>query len=469
MAISALEHFGPLASDQIVTLIAQRGQRPPEITEEISPLFINNGNLSQQKNFSLTIDEAFLEKYPFIHITECNHFTIRSSMRLKTPPHNNKFFIEITNCAHFSIEGIGCSFGRNMLFIADSSYFVIENCRCSNAEGSGIIIHNGCNFNISECFFDNNLSACILVIGHSYNGEIKDCTLSRSRGFFNHDAGIHLCCTSPNVTLEHIPEEIHEPLPITDKTQRPHHILIKNCTITHCRAQGIYLEGAVNCLIEDNILLNNNKEGICFDWGSSYNIFCRNIVSLNGERKKLSPQEIEIDFISEYPLLADGSSSMKLPGISLDNGCMNLLDGNLVSCNYGGGIKMIRTSLFNVFTGNRILYNAIGVNEFVPYFHAITLLGMGAKKEFIKKDRPLLDFMPSIMNTINRNTITEPLQAIFYDKVSSNNFVSENKISVPGRKNAGPAAFFFRARAYLKRFFHRLSPLPGHRPPHDHG
>ena len=48
--------------------------------------------------------------------------------------------------------------------------------------------------------------------------------------------------------------------------------------------------------------------------------------------------EIKTDFITEYPLLEDGSSSMKLPGISLDNGCANIIADNEITDNFGGGI-----------------------------------------------------------------------------------------------------------------------------------
>jgi parallel beta-helix repeat protein len=457
ISISALEHFIPLEESEIKTQIANHSPKNQNHSEIITCLPENNC-LSEKEHFSLILNQAVLEKSPPIQISNCKHFTISSPLYSITPSRNNKFFIEITDCEQFSIEGITCSTGRNMLFIADSSAFTVNDCRCSEAEGSGVIINNGYNFRVSGCLFDHNLSACILIIGHCYNGEIRDCTFSRSRGYFNQDAGIHLCATSHHVTPSHIPEHYHEPLPIISKNQRPHHILIKNCIITHCRAQGIYLEGAVNCLLEENTLLNNNKEGICFDWGSCYNIFHRNIISLNGERRKVSPEEIQTDFISEYPLLEDGSSSMKLPGISLDNGGMNLIKDNKITNNYGGGIKMIRTALFNNITNNQILYNAIGTNPFVPYFHGITALGLGTiNNEFDSTRPPLLDFMPSILNSITYNTIKEHWQPIFFDKLSSNNFVSGNITPQREQTHSRLAITYSRAKGFVKRLFVKLA------------
>lgn len=456
MTLSALKHFEPLGRKQLRANLGEQVPQQADFDETIA-LSLEDGSLTETENFCITLDQATLEKHSFISITNCENFTIYSSLTDIPLSKNNKFFVEITDCKHFTIEGLNCSTGRNMLFITDSSSFSVADCRCSNAEGTGITINNGYNFRVKECLFDNNLSACILIIGNSYNGEIRDCIFSRSRGFFNHDAAIHICHTSPNITSAHIPEKYHEPLPITSKTQRPHHIAIKGCNISNCRAQGIYLEGAVNCLIEENIILNNNKEGICFDWGSCYNIFCQNIVSLNGERRNLSPMEIKTDFITEYPLLKDGSSSMKLPGISLDNGCMNLIYGNKITSNYGGGIKMIRTALFNNISHNQILYNAIGSNEYIPYFHGITALGLGAvNKEFDTSRQLLLDFMPSILNTISHNTINESLLAIFYDKLSFNNFASDNIITQREQQPPRLVAYYFRFKAFVKRLVANL-------------
>ena len=449
MALSAIESFEPLEENQIRTKISEQSLQKDN---EIITFPFEDELLTGKEHFTLILDQAILEKNCPVRITNCRYFTIQSSLSLITPSHHNKFFIEITGCSHFTIKEINCAQGRNMLFISDSSIFTISSCSCSDAEGAGIIIHKGNNFRISGCFFHNNLSTGILIIGHSYNGEVRDCICSRSRGYFNQDAGIHLCCTSQHVTSAHIPEQYHEPLPITSKQQRPHHILIKNCTITHCRAQGIYLEGAINCLIEDNVLVNNNKEGICFDWGSCYNIFNRNMVSLNGERRRLSPEEIQADFISEYPLLEDGSSSMKLPGISLDNGCLNLIEGNKITNNYGGGVKMIRTALFNKITNNQILYNTIGANSYVPCFHGITILGCGAiNNEFNDSRSALLDFMPSILNTITHNTIKEHWDPIFHDRISSNNFASDNITPLMEHTRTRLTAIFSRAKAFAKR------------------
>ncbi len=458
MPLSALESFEHLGRQQLHEKIATM-QIPavPQGNNQIIATPLAAKSITQQNDFILNIDQAFLEHYPSISISNCDRFSILGTESLLAPSSQNKFFIEVRDCSNFSISNINCVHLRSMLLISESTTFTIKNCGCSDAEGSGITIFNGNNFRISKCIFRNNLSAGILIVGNTFNGEIRDCACSHSRGYYNQDAGIHLCCTSPHITSAHIPESYHEALPITSKGQRPHHILIKNCMATHCRAQGIYLEGAVNCLIEDTILLNNNKEGICFDWGSCYNIFHRNIVALNGERKELSPDEIQADFISDYPLLEDKSSSMKLPGISIDNGCMNLIAENTITANHGGGIKMIRTALFNTIIHNQILGNAIGANTFVPCFHGITMLGIGAINNEFDTNRPaFLDFTPSILNTISGNTIKDHWLPIFHDKLSDNNFISDNIITKQRRPPTRMATNWLRTKAFLKRQYMKL-------------
>lgn len=449
MSIAALQSFHPLDREQIRERVTAQSPTHPNPGPAI--FFPGSGTLSGQTGFTLVLDHVSTNHLPTLRIAHCRNFTIHH--RQPFPSSEGKFIMVISNCTDFSIQGLQCDQAKNMLLITDSSGFIISDCGSANAEGSGITVHNSNNFKISRCSFHNTLSAGILIIGHSFNGDIQDCICTHTRGRFNQDAGIHLCATSPEITSAQIPEYYHEPLPITGKPQRPHHIMIRNCTLTRCRAQGIYLEGAINCLLENNILSNNNKEGICFDWGSSYNIFHNNIVSLNGERGNLSPEEIQADFISQYPLLEDGSSSMKLPGISIDNGCMNLIQENKITSNHGGGIKMIRTALFNAITCNSLLDNTIGANRYVPYFHGITILGIGAINNEFDTTRPtLLDFTPSLFNHITRNTIKESGCPIFCDRPSSNNTLANNIIP----RQVSPHGFVKKTWCRTKAFIRRL-------------
>ena len=93
----------------------------------------------------------------------------------------------------------------------------------------------------------------------------------------------------------------------------------------------------MRCWYEDNLLWRNNKEGICLDWGSAGNIFTDNTLLENGDRAGLSEAEIKADFIEHFPIFPDGSSSCKLPGLSIDNGAANIIINNLIKDNFGAG------------------------------------------------------------------------------------------------------------------------------------
>lgn len=384
-----------------------------------------------QKSFELIIDDEFIAQQRGIKIHNCNDFKITAENIIQSLHKATKFFIEISHCHSFIIENIDTVEGLNIFIISHSHQFQIRKCSIKQAEGYAIIIHQSSQFEISSCLLENNLGAGIMVLGESKNGLINDCQCRASTGYFNCDAGIHLCASSEAITLAEIPEQCHEALSIEEKTCRPYAIVIENCVLNYNRAQGIYLEGAVNCLLQHNQILNNNKEGICLDWGSCHNIVKHNLIAFNGERKNMSNEELVADFIIHYPVLKDGSSSMKLAGISIDNGCMNLLAKNNITHNYGGGIKFIRAGLFNVIDKNFIVSNALGINKYTAFFCGISVNGMGAiNKEFSNCQMTLVDFLPSQLNNFSENFIKGHFLSIYCDKICTHNNLKNNMTAI---------------------------------------
>ncbi len=382
-----------------------------------------------KSSFELIVDDTFFLQSRGIKIQECHDFKITFTKNTQLLHKVEKFFIEINHSGSFVIDGLDTTAGLNIILVTESTDFIINKCTIKQAEGYAIIIHKSKAFQITQCLLENNLAAGIMLLGESKNGVIRDCLCIGSTGFFNCDAGIHLCATSATITVANIPEQCHEALSIDEKTERPYGIVIDNCALNGNRAQGIYLEGAINCLLRNNQINNNNKEGVCLDWGSCFNIFKNNTLKFNGERRNLSAEEVIADFISDYPLLSDGSSSMKLPGISLDNGSMNQILENEITNNYGGGIKFIRSSLLNRIDNNSILHNAQGRNEYMSYFHGISAIGLGAvNNEFNHEKAALLDFLPSQLNVFSSNSIRGHYLSIYNDKASTNNTSVNNNI-----------------------------------------
>jgi len=329
----------------------------------------------------------------------------------------DKFVILLRACSRFRIHGLSLDGGRNQLMIDHCSDFSLSGCRFTRAEGYGAILLNAHHGWLHACHFDSCLAAGVMVLGQSHDILMDKCSVDGSRGDFNWDAGLHLCAVTEAVDIERIPELCHEPVPLQEKRRRPFHISVRHCVFSHCRAQGVYIEGAINCLIEENIISGNNKEGLCLDWGASANIVTGNTIILNGRRSDMTEASVAIDHLQQYSLLEDCSSSLKLPGVSLDNAYLNRLTGNTIAHNYGGGIKLVRAAQGNQILENRILQNAIGSNRFIPHSNGISLLSLGAMEEFATEGEgsALLDFLPSSGNFIAGNRIEGHSAAVFQD------------------------------------------------------
>lgn len=381
--------------------------------------------LSNRNNFRLEVTEL-----PKLDLQNCHHFELdlnRLSVTLGKEK-REKFQITLSRCSDFIIRGGTIEDARNVCMIEQCSNFLISHMVVRTSEGYGIILFNSNYFLIEKCNFQNNLASGLYCLGDTSYGRIENNAFTGSTGFFNCDAGLHINHCTPQLEISAIPEQSHEPNSILEKTLKPSFLYIRNNFFSGNRAQGVYCEGCILSVIEDNIIERNNKEGICFDWGSALNTFRSNTLSLNGKRAAMSEAEIKADFIGHHPQLPDGSNSCKLPAISIDNGALNIIENNKVLRNYGGGVKMVRTGKANIIQGNMIAENGIGTNKFFKHYHAITLLGMGAGKTEFAPGEGKLDLMPSEKNIIKDNVFFGQTQhhAVYAGPGCSNNSVLEN-------------------------------------------
>jgi parallel beta-helix repeat protein len=367
---------------------------------------------------------------PKIQIKNCHRFELDLSQLNATfiKGSANKFQILLSDCSDFSIVGGTVENARNVCLIEHCSNFKISSLNTKNCEGYGVIIFNSSYFEIKNCSFEKNLASGIYCLGNTSYGRIIQNSFIGSVGYYNCDAGLHINHCTPQIGINDIPEKSHEAKTILEKTLKPSFLFIRNNFFADNRAQGIYCEGCVMSVIEDNVIISNNKEGICFDWGSALNVFRNNTLSSNGQRASLSNEEVKADFIEHHPLLPDGSSSCKLPAISIDNGAFNIIEGNKIYRNYGGGIKMVRTGIANIICNNMIMDNGIGVNEYFKHYHGITMLGMGSGKTEFDSNKDFLNFMPSAKNIIEENCFIGLTQhhAIYAGPKCPDNFIVEN-------------------------------------------
>jgi hypothetical protein len=155
-----------------------------------------------------------------------------------------------------------------------------------------------------------------------------------------------------------------------------------------------------------NYIAGNAKEGICLDNGSTANVVASNIFQHNGKRWGQTDRVLDLDF--SLLRLPDGTAASKLPGVSLDNAMYNVVYGNNISHNYGGGIKTVRTSFFNVFAQNIIESNNDGVNDWFRFF------GVFLGAIYADAPAPDLDFTASRGNMFLSNTIRGSHSSGFY-------------------------------------------------------
>ena len=273
------------------------------------------------------------------------------------PALHSKYAVSIVDREDFCLDSLHLRGGRNGLLLHRCRRFRISNVEAYDLEGYGIILFDCSEFIVESVRTERLLASAIMCLGDTRRGYIRNVEVKNGRGFFNCDAGLHFNHCTPHIEAEHVPEQCHEARSISEKTKRPTQILVEDVRVEGCRAQGIYLEGAIACTIRRAALLRNNKEGICFDWGTSLCTLEASELRENGRRSRLSPEETEADFLHDYPVLDDGSSSCKLSAVSFDNAAGSIVRRCIVEGNFGGAFKVVRASaaifiLDNFVSGN---------------------------------------------------------------------------------------------------------------------
>lgn len=253
---------------------------------------------------------------------------------------------------------------------------------------------------IGNSIHDNAYGAVFLE-GNISKGIIQHNTIYQNRGTRNLGAGLVLC--SVNLTDLKVPYEQEYGIDdyLYDMLDAPHDLVIKDNMIYENYSSGIYSDGAYMNYIIDNVIKDNEKEGMCLDFGTFGTYIDSNIVERNGDRNRQSDEDLEKDFVIGLGRLEDGSSTAKLPGISIDNAAYVIITNNSVSKNAGSGIKMVRSGYRNVILCNVVSDNNAGQND---AFHGFGIeLGHASKPDQVIKG---LDFTADYENIIARNVIS---------------------------------------------------------------
>lgn len=290
-------------------------------------------------------------------------------------------------------------FGQG-LYIINSSNLLIYNNEIANATYKGMcvmgtnsyvnVVNNSVHDNWNGgIFFDGDISHCI----------IQGNAIYQNRGTRNLTAG--LVFTSVKLTDIYTPYNEFLDEHLYDLLEVPNNNIIKDNLIQGNNSSGFYSDGGYMNYVINNTIEDNEKEGMCLDYGTFGTYVSSNIVQRNGERNRQTDEDLIADFIYDWGRLPDGSSKAKLPGISIDNSAYNIVYQNDINGNSGSGVKMVRSGYRNIILANIVTDNNMGQHE---SYHGFGIeLGHASEP-----DEPVigLDFTADYENIIARNVIS---------------------------------------------------------------
>lgn len=332
--------------------------------------------------------------------------------------------VELDNVTDCAVKGLvisgGCDYG---IYVKNSSNFCLADNEISGVTYKGIVVM-GTNegLYLYNNYIHENHNGGIFLNGDISRGILESNRVINNEGSDNLMAGIVLC--SVEIVDIDTAYNLCQDTLLCDIIRSPNHLVLLGNTVQENKSSGIYSHsGYCNYYIENDIF-NNEKEGMCLDCGSFGNYVAWNVIRQNGGRNRMSDEDLEADFVLGLGRLEDGSSPAKLPGISLDNAAYNILYQNIISQNYGSGLKAVRSAYRNTVLCNEITDNNLGQSDLFHFFGVELSTDTNA-------DEPVqgLDFTPCYENIIARNTISGPHYAgIFLGEGAFTNDIFDNTI-----------------------------------------
>lgn len=336
------------------------------------------------------------------------------------------YMLRIENATNVTVTGGDFVSGDSAVLVSVSSEVDISHVRISNLTGAGIVVTGSIRVTVAENQIADLPLAGIVVHRGTTQSIVENNQITGGTGYSNMTAGIVI--TDREVDLTSNPRALFGPdgywvitQPMMLRLNPPHDNLIAGNSVTRGLASGIYSDGGIRTVIFANVLEGNSKEGLCLDNGSTANVVVSNVVHDNGERWGDPDTVLALDSILAGGRLPDGTAAEKVPGISLDNALYNIVFSNDLAHNFGGGVKMVRTSYFNAIGINSLLDNNDGASSTFHFFGIELGATSGSSSE--------LDFTPSRGNIVFSNVIRgSHYSGIFFDAGSDTNNVLNNVV-----------------------------------------
>lgn len=306
------------------------------------------------------------------------------------------------DCTNFALYNLNLTAGcyEYGIYIIRSNTFTIENCTISNALYKGLVMMGeNKNFTIRNNTVSYNGNGAVFLNGNISNGIIAGNDVVDNYGTRNLTAGIVM--TSMEIDDYYTAYNEFKDEHLYNLLDTPHDIVLYQNNVKHNNSSGIYSDGVYQIYIVENIIYQNDKEGMCLDYGTFGAYVSNNIVKENGGRLRQSDEDLEADFVTTFGRLSDGSSPAKLPGISIDNSAYNTIVNNNVTQNYGSGVKMVRSAYRNIIMENSVSDNNKGKSDDFHFF-GIEIGHESTPDEPVKG----LDFTASYENIVCRNIVT---------------------------------------------------------------
>jgi hypothetical protein len=382
-----------------------------------------NGSAASDLNAFLTSNPATYVRVlsPSIVVDQVidlnrNGLTLDLGSAQISAPYAQPYVLRVRGSRNVNVLGGVFLQGSSGILVTNSANVLIDHTAISNLTFDGVVVDASTNVTIAHSRISGVGAAGVLVSDGSSGCVVAHNEISGGKGQSNWNAGVVV--TDRDVDLSSNPMALFAPgnyypiyEPIAQRLNPPMGGLIAYNHINLNASSGIYFDGAVKFTVYANTIQANAKEGMCLDNGSTANVVTSNVVQQNGDRWGQTDATLQMDF--EPARLADGTGAAKLPGISMDNSIYNLVFANNISHNYGGGVKMVRTSFFNVVALNTIENDNDGVNVDFQFF--------GVQLGAAPADAPTgdIDFAPSQGNVIASNVIRGTHAAGVYIQLDS--------------------------------------------------
>lgn len=253
------------------------------------------------------------------------------------------------------------------VFLTHAHHVELSNLEITACGGQGFLLADGVrHVRADHCNVQRASDNGWLIIRTVADVTLASCTVEQSGG-----SGLLLADwrLQPGLDpLNFFQQAGNSPVAFSPDDAGPCRINLLGCSLTGNRKMGLCTDGGALIRVSGCEISDNQCEGITFDNGTWGCLVEGSRIRSNGRRAHQSERELQEDFVREDGQLPDGSSQVKLPGVSLDNSAFCSVQTCLIEGNYGEGVKYVRAAHGCTVAHNLIGWNNRGYSAGHPHF-----------------------------------------------------------------------------------------------------